>query len=282
MASYLTQYKYAKLLGVSKQAVNWAVKDGRVVLTERGIDPEHIVNLQFAANAKLRSKEVKTGTIRNRKKREKKEAEKKRIEIQTEKDLEEEEQKEIAKKEQKKTEEKIPTLDELDEKYQKIKRSIGPGHGWQQQRNDEPDPETVDINSLPFDDPRRKNYEETRLKKIKADTLALEYGEKLKLLIDENSLTKKFGKFFDFIINQLIYMPEEASDMLWNKAKSAHDPVKALEEELKDRIRDIVDKAKRAAANVIPEKSKGSRYVLLDMISKTEDEYEETEKKTAV
>lgn len=48
MERYLSQNKFAQSLGLSKQAISLAVKDGRVNRTVRGIDPNHPTNKYFA------------------------------------------------------------------------------------------------------------------------------------------------------------------------------------------------------------------------------------------
>lgn len=53
MTEYLTQYKFAQMCGVSKQAINIAIKEGRVVKSPEGVDPEHLINRQFKKNVEL-------------------------------------------------------------------------------------------------------------------------------------------------------------------------------------------------------------------------------------
>jgi hypothetical protein len=47
---HFTQAKFAETCGITPQAVNRAVKDGRVVLTRKKIDPEHPANRAFREN----------------------------------------------------------------------------------------------------------------------------------------------------------------------------------------------------------------------------------------
>jgi hypothetical protein len=47
MPDYLSQNAFAKLAGVSKQAISLAVKEGRVWRTARGIDPGHPTNKHY-------------------------------------------------------------------------------------------------------------------------------------------------------------------------------------------------------------------------------------------
>lgn len=47
MPEYISQNAFAKRVGVSKQAISLAVKEGRVVRTARGIDPSHPTNNHY-------------------------------------------------------------------------------------------------------------------------------------------------------------------------------------------------------------------------------------------
>lgn len=47
MAHYISQNAYAKRLGVSPAAISYAVKEGRVNRTARGIDPDHPTNKHY-------------------------------------------------------------------------------------------------------------------------------------------------------------------------------------------------------------------------------------------
>jgi hypothetical protein len=109
-------------------------------------------------------------------------------------------------------------------------------------------------------DPTQKLYEETRYKKAQADTKSLEYAERLGVMNDNQALAKKFGKFADCLLNDLIYMPEGAADMLWSEASASDNPQRTLEENLKRIIADIIEKAKTAAREVLPPK-RGVKYI---------------------
>lgn len=47
---YLTQYAYAKLLGVNPSAITRAVQNGRIIKTKKGIDPNHPHNVYYEQN----------------------------------------------------------------------------------------------------------------------------------------------------------------------------------------------------------------------------------------
>ena len=66
---YLSQNKFAKLVGVSPQAVSLAVKSGRVIRCKSGIDPLHPSNQHYAEAAADNSKKRKRGQHPPRKKR---------------------------------------------------------------------------------------------------------------------------------------------------------------------------------------------------------------------
>lgn len=48
MKKYLSQKAFGEMVGVSHAAIFKAIKDGRVVRTERGVDPEHPTNKYYA------------------------------------------------------------------------------------------------------------------------------------------------------------------------------------------------------------------------------------------
>jgi len=110
-------------------------------------------------------------------------------------------------------------------------------------------------------DPAQKTVEDTRYKKAQADLKSLEYAEKLGVIIDISALNQKFGAFYDFLLNDLIYMPESIADILWMKARASETPERAIEDELKVQIGDIIQKAKRAAESVRPPVT-GAQYIM--------------------
>ena len=58
MQKYLSNYAFAELVGVSKQAITVAIRDGRVTKAKRGIDPEHPTNKYYASNQDGRRKQL--------------------------------------------------------------------------------------------------------------------------------------------------------------------------------------------------------------------------------
>lgn len=119
--------------------------------------------------------------------------------------------------------------------------------------------EEIEASVWDIDD--KKKIQETRLKQIQADKAAVEYAEKLKVLIDDKSLSILFGIFYDHLLNDLIYLPESIADIIVNEAKSAKDPVAAVADILKKSIKDIIKKGKRASKKMKPPK-KGRKYIL--------------------
>jgi len=110
-------------------------------------------------------------------------------------------------------------------------------------------------------DPVQKGVEDTRYKKAQADLKSLEYAEKLGVIIDCEAIQQKFGAFYDFLLNDLIYMPESIADIIWMKARASETPERAIEEELKTQISDVIEKAKRAAEAVSPPVD-GAKYIM--------------------
>ena len=200
MAQFLSNIKYAELLGITKSGVGQAVKSKLIVKGKAGIDPEHPVNVVYAARLEKRRK-----GNGNRKKTAKKNAAKKK-------------------------DKRVKTI--------------------------EP---TSDTSSYDLDD--KKKLEETRLKRIQADKAALEYAERLKILVDDKTLRRKFGIFYDHILNDLIYMPDSIAEILVNAVKTADDPVNEVTNILKKTLKVIIRKGKRAARKVRPPK-KDRRYVI--------------------
>ena len=67
MTEYISQNKFAIMCGVSRQAVHKAIKEGRVVKTSRGIDPDNPSNQYFCSKAgvrkTLRKRPTKKGAV---------------------------------------------------------------------------------------------------------------------------------------------------------------------------------------------------------------------------
>lgn len=110
-----------------------------------------------------------------------------------------------------------------------------------------------------LDDQKKK--QETRYKRIQADKAALDYAERLDLMVDDKTLRRKFGIFFDHILNDLVALPDSIADILVNVMESSDDPTMAVADILKQSIKDIIKKGKRAARKVKPPKS-GRKYVI--------------------
>ena len=108
----------------------------------------------------------------------------------------------------------------------------------------------------------QKGYEDVRLKKVQADLKTLEYAQRLEVLVDADTVQRVFGAFRDTLLNDLIYMPSEAADMLYMIARSTDDSRK-IEEELSTRIAEIVAKAKRAAEQIVP-RGVDQKYVMIE------------------
>ncbi|MHA1286844.1 MAG: hypothetical protein ACTSPB_05510 [Candidatus Thorarchaeota archaeon] len=73
MIEYMSQAKFAKLLGITPAAVCIAIKDGRLTKTVKGIDPRHPTNRYYMENlkAKLLTETQKKRVQRTKKKKEK-------------------------------------------------------------------------------------------------------------------------------------------------------------------------------------------------------------------
>jgi hypothetical protein len=203
MTIYLSNRKYAKLLGTSHQSVAYGISTGVVYKTVKGIDPEHPINCEYA---KRFVKNKKTNAKKSKAK--KKEAFKK-------KNLDPVELAELA-------------------------------------------------SSAKWDIDDRQKLEATRLKSIQADKAALEFAERLNIMMDDKTLRRKFGIFYDHILNDLIYLPDSISDILANEARSADTIVEAVNvvtKLLKRSLKSVIKKGKRAAKQVRPPK-KGRKYVI--------------------
>ena len=112
-------------------------------------------------------------------------------------------------------------------------------------------------------DPEQKLFQETRWKKAQADMKSLEYAEKLGVMNDDKALDRKFGAFVDFLLNDLIYFPEESSELLWAEASASDEPVETLMNALKTRVAKIIEGAQSAAADIVP-KDKDVKYIFVE------------------
>jgi hypothetical protein len=216
MTEYVTQYKFAKLCEISRQAISKAVKEGRIVLTTRGIDVDNPSNQYFREKArinKIQTEAAKAQKPVKKKKRVKKTAVKK----------------------------EPPKIAEAKEKL--------------------PSQKSIDYATF---DLTQKAYEETRLKKIQADTAVLKYAKEAEAVIDIETLKQKIGAFSNFLLTHLIYMPEDISDHLWMKARGAEDPEREIRKLLSERVEQIIQEAKTAASEVLPPET-GIKYVMVGM-----------------
>lgn len=216
MAEYVTQYKFAQMCGISKQAVANGVRDQRVHKTKSGIDPSSPVNIYFRECAIARKAHL---TARHKK----------------------------------------PGVKKV-----KVKVSAPPEKPPEKTPKKTERPPAVEGGKSAEFDMFQKLYEETRLKKIQADTAVLKYAEKVGAMVDNESLRRKMGTFIDFLLTQLVYMPEDISDMIWMQAKDEADPERVIRNLLSERIGEIVKKAKVAAAKLEPPDT-GVKYVMIGM-----------------
>lgn len=92
MNRYLSQKAFAKLVGVSPAAINKALRDGRIVRTERGIDPAHPTNMYYSEQSNRYRDPQKNG--KKVIKRAKKKTEKNQ-QVENDQDLETEPEQEI-------------------------------------------------------------------------------------------------------------------------------------------------------------------------------------------
>ena len=115
--------------------------------------------------------------------------------------------------------------------------------------------------------PLQNNYEITRLNKAKADKEVLAYATKLNATIDIKTLTQKFNVFMDFVVSDLIAMPDDIADMLWSKANGSSSPEASIRADLKDRVSSIIENAQAAAEKVVPEIDE-RKYTIKDLRAK--------------
>jgi len=116
----------------------------------------------------------------------------------------------------------------------------------------------------------QKAYEDTRLKKIKADIAVIDYAEKIGAVVDIETLKQKMNAFSSFLFTHLVYLPENIAVDLWMSARAADDPERKIREMLSKSIDTLIKEAKVAAAEVLPP-NHGVKYVMLGL---EEDEEE--------
>ena len=123
--------------------------------------------------------------------------------------------------------------------------------------------DTIDDEEVDGDEKVSKQKKEQEVRKLRAqaDKLSLEYADRLKVFMDDETLNRVFGMFADHLLNDLIYFPDEISDMLVAEITSNENPEKICREILKKRIADIIKKAK-VAADKINSPKKGIIYSL--------------------
>lgn len=227
-AEYLSQYKFAKLNGVSRQAVSKAVKEGRIIATKSGIDPENPTNkyfvdqLRYNRNPKIAEGEEADAIKRARRGRRTK-------------------------------------LEEAERKLKEIEAPVKPGLP-----RSRPLPEAPDDSDEHFllQPQTEKDYQATRFTKIKSDHALLKYFRDFEVLIDSDALAKKMGKFTSFLLSHLIDLPTKYSDLLWSRAESSDEPEAAIRVFLEDKIGDVIKEAKKAAAELEPPKC-DAKYMLV-------------------
>lgn len=110
----------------------------------------------------------------------------------------------------------------------------------------------------------QKVYEETRLKKIQADTAVLKYAENIGAVVDTETLNRKLGAFANFLFTRLVYLPENIAADLWMTARADDDPERKIREILSDQIEELIKEAKKAAAEVLPP-DHGIKYIMLGL-----------------
>lgn len=233
MAVYINQSKFAESLGVTPAAICIGIKQKRIHKIKQGINPEHPTNILYAESVranKAGAKEILSSSAAKRGPRKSK--------------------KSAPKTEPAKPEEKPPK-----------KMGRPPGEPI---ITDEPDVDVSDLKDVIKTGIDQKLQEDIRLKKITADLKSLDYMNKLDVLIDSDTLLKIFSPFYDFLLTELIHMPEEIADMLWMQAKDSDDPEKKIADLLKDRIEQIVKRAKDVAEGILPEKGMKRRYVSIE------------------
>jgi hypothetical protein len=120
------------------------------------------------------------------------------------------------------------------------------------------------INNILGEVMSQKEFEEIRLKKISADLKSFEYTKKIDAIVDIESIHKLFIPFFDIIMTDLVHMPEESAEMIWQRARSSEHPARAIQDELASRIESVIKKAKAAMMEITPEPGKSRKYIILE------------------
>jgi len=78
-------------------------------------------------------------------------------------------------------------------------------------------------------------------------------AEKLGAIVDIVMLRKKFGAFYEVILNEFLTTPQSIASPLWNKAKESENPELTIIEVLQERFTEIIQRSKLAAKEIRPE-----------------------------
>lgn len=109
----------------------------------------------------------------------------------------------------------------------------------------------------------RKEIADAALKEVKLKAESAAYFERIGAFIDGETVRQKMAVFIDVLVTQLVYEADEVADSLWDRARAADDPPKAIREILSKQNAAIITKAKRAAAELEPPKA-GRTYFVTD------------------
>lgn len=217
MSEFISQSKFAKLHGITKQAVSQAIKSGRLVRAEKGIDPEHPTNRYFIEKQELKKNPKKPSTEMARLILDSKSGHRSQVD----------------------------TVKHLAAEVKQLKEQP-------------PEPREKRWTA------EEKDRQATRLTTIKADRELLKYAREVEILVDNETLRRKMGRFMDFLLTSLVDFPGENSDILWMRAADADDPAREIREFLEGRLGDVIKKAKLAAAELEPPDS-DVKYVMLQV-----------------
>jgi hypothetical protein len=248
MSYFVNLSQFAKICEVSRQTIATNVKRGLIERTKRGIDLDSETNQYYRAQALLKKRNILT--------RKKVSSKKRGRPPKTEK------QKNQEKKEKEKKKKNLDRLEKIKKENQKEVEKY---------REYADDVAAESINSVVVDAETQRKYEDTRLKKIKADREVLKYAAEIGAMIDIETLKQKIGAFKNFLLTELIYMPEDISDLLWMSARDSEDPERTIREMLSQRIEKIIEEAKKSSAQIVS-LNKAAQYVMLDLDEQKKDE----------
>jgi len=241
VVDYLTQIDFAARLGISRQAVSQGIKTRRVHVNGKKIDPDHPTNLYFAQQVEKHKSRGAPGV-----KRKTEPPPTPVVEVELPAAIAEPVEPDTGRTE---------TGAWVNPRYRQKVR-VG---ATSTSTSSTPSPVDVQRERI-VTDHEIKLKEEIRWKRAQADLKTIEYSQKMEILVDRESLIKKFNSFFDLLLNDLIYLPESSADILWSRAKASATPEHTLEEDLKDRIAEVIAKAK-AAALEITAPPKSTKYI---------------------